>query len=52
MTRKAVLDRLEWQVTQLRADLDTSARYLDEGATILAELAAMRMPSFMFVVSS
>jgi hypothetical protein len=41
MTRQAALDRLEWQMTRLRADLETAARFADEGAAILAELAAM-----------
>jgi|ERR1035437_9804719 hypothetical protein len=41
MTRQAALDRLEWQITQLRADLEKAARFADEGAAILAELAAV-----------
>jgi len=47
ITRKAALDRLDWQMTQLRGELETAARYMDEGAAILAELAAMTMPSFI-----
>jgi hypothetical protein len=39
--RQATLDRLEWQMTQLRGELETAARYMDEGAALLAELAAM-----------
>jgi hypothetical protein len=41
MARQAALDRLEWQITQLRADLEMAARFADESAAILAELAAM-----------
>jgi hypothetical protein len=41
ITRKAARDRLEWQITQLRGELDTAARYMDRGAALLAELAAM-----------
>jgi hypothetical protein len=41
MTRQAPLDRLEWQMMQLRAELETAAHYVREGAAILAELAAM-----------
>ena len=41
MARRATLDRLEWQMTRLRADLEIAARFADEGAAILAELAAM-----------
>ena len=45
--RQAALDRLEWQMTQLRGELETAARYMDEGAAILAELAVMtRTASF------
>jgi hypothetical protein len=40
MARQAMLDRIEWQMTQLRAELETAARYADEGAAILAELAS------------
>jgi hypothetical protein len=36
-----VLNRLEWQITQLRGELETSARYMDEGTALLDELAAM-----------
>jgi len=42
--RQAALDRLEWQITQLRADLEKAARFAYEGAAILAELAAMATP--------
>jgi hypothetical protein len=38
--RQAALDRLEWQITRLRADLEKAARFADEGAAILDELAA------------
>jgi hypothetical protein len=41
MTRQAALDRLEWQMTRLRADLEIATRYADEGAAILAERTAM-----------
>jgi hypothetical protein len=37
--RQVALDRLEWQITQLRADLEEAARFADEGAVILSELA-------------
>jgi len=40
MTRQAALDRLEWQITRLRADLEKATRFADEGAAILNELAA------------
>ncbi len=39
--RQAALDRLEWQITQLRADLEKAARFADEGAAILDELAGV-----------
>jgi hypothetical protein len=39
--RQAALDRLEWQMTRLRADLEMAARFAGEGAAILDELAAM-----------
>jgi hypothetical protein len=38
--RQAALDRLEWQITQLRADLERASHFADEGAAILDELAA------------
>ncbi len=38
---QAALERLEWQITRLRTDLETAARFAGEGAAILAELAAM-----------
>ena len=41
MARQAMLDRIVWQMMQLRAELETAARYMDEGAAILAELGAM-----------
>jgi hypothetical protein len=37
--RQAALDRLGWQITQLRADLERAAHFADEGAMILDELA-------------
>lgn len=49
MTRQAALDRLEWQMTQLRSDLETAARFAGEGAAILAELAAMVTPLHAFL---
>jgi hypothetical protein len=39
--REAVFDRLDWQLAQLRRELLTAARRADEGAAIIAELAAM-----------
>ena len=39
--REAVFDRLDWQLAQLRGDLETAARFADEGVAIIAELAAM-----------
>jgi hypothetical protein len=33
-------------MTQLRGELETAARYMDEGAAILAELAFMKPLSF------
>jgi len=39
--RQAALDRLEWQITRLRADLEKAARFADEGAAILDELAGV-----------
>jgi hypothetical protein len=30
IVRQAALDRLEWQITQLRGELETAARYMDE----------------------
>jgi hypothetical protein len=41
MMRQAALSRLGRQTNQLRRELETAARYMDEGAAILAELAAM-----------
>ena len=37
----AALDRLDWQLARLRRELGTAARWADEGAAIIAELAAM-----------
>ncbi|MGO9233641.1 MAG: hypothetical protein ACLP4V_05950 [Methylocella sp.] len=39
--REAVLDRLDWQLSLLRSDLERCARFTDQGAAIIAELAAM-----------
>jgi hypothetical protein len=39
--REAVFDRLDWQLARLRRDHETAARFTDEGAAIIAELAAM-----------
>ena len=39
--REAVFDRLDWQLARLRRELETAARFTDEGAAIIAELAAM-----------
>jgi hypothetical protein len=41
--RQAALDRLEWQITQLRADLERATRFADEGAMILDELAGVSL---------
>jgi hypothetical protein len=38
--RQAALDRLDWQLAQLRCELETAARFTDQGAAIIAELAA------------
>ncbi len=38
--REAVFHRLDWQLAQLRGDLETAARFVDEGAAIIAELFA------------
>ena len=39
--QEAVFDRLDWQLAQLRRELETAARFADKGTAILAELAAM-----------
>ena len=39
--REAVFDRLDWQMAQLRGDLERCARFTDEGVAIIAELAAI-----------
>ena len=39
--REAVVDRLDRQLARLRRELETAARFADEGAAIIAELAAM-----------
>jgi len=39
--REAVFDRLDWQLAQLRRELGMAVRFTDEGAAIIAELAAM-----------
>jgi hypothetical protein len=39
--REAVFDRLDWQLARLRRELETAARFSDEGAAIIAELPAM-----------
>jgi hypothetical protein len=36
-----VFDRLDWQMARLRGDLETAARFADEGAAIIAELGGM-----------
>ena len=38
-TREAVFDRLDWQLARLRRELETAARFADEGAAIITELA-------------
>ena len=38
--RLAVLDRLDWMLGQMRAELDLAARFMVEGAEILAGLGA------------
>jgi hypothetical protein len=37
-----MFDRLDCQLARLRRELETAARFRDEGAAIIAELAAMR----------
>ena len=37
--REAVFDRLDWELAQLRRELETAARFADEGAVIITELA-------------
>ena len=37
--REAVFDRLDWQLARLRRELETAARFADEGAAIITELA-------------
>jgi len=39
--RQAALDRLEWQITQLRADLQKAARFMYAAAAVLDELAGV-----------
>jgi len=39
--REAVFDRLGWQLARLQRELETVARFTDEAAEIIAELAAM-----------
>jgi hypothetical protein len=39
--REAMFDRLDCQLARLRRELETAARFRDEGAAIIAELAAM-----------
>jgi hypothetical protein len=39
--RHAALDRLAWQVAQLRADLQKAARFMGEDAAIIDELAGV-----------
>jgi hypothetical protein len=38
---QAALERLEWQLSLLRSELERCARLTDEGAAIITELAAM-----------
>jgi hypothetical protein len=40
VSRQAVLDRLDYQLLLLRANLDRCAWFVDEGAAIIAELGA------------
>jgi len=40
---QAALDRLEWQITQLRADLEKAARFMDVGAAVFDELAGVSL---------
>jgi hypothetical protein len=44
--RRAALDRMEWQLTRLRADLARATRFASEGAAILGEPAAMATPFY------
>jgi hypothetical protein len=41
VVREAVFDRLDWRMARLRSDLERCAQFTDEGAAIIAELAAM-----------
>jgi hypothetical protein len=41
--REAVFDRLDWQLARLRRELETAARFADEGVAIIAELAASQL---------
>ena len=38
---ESALASLEWQLAELRRELETAARFADERAAIIAELAAM-----------
>jgi hypothetical protein len=51
MTRQAALGRLEWQMTQLRTDLQTAARYASEDAALPGELAAIVPLSFVVAIA-
>jgi hypothetical protein len=42
-TRSAVLDRLEWQLADLRADLAEAAKYQAITAGIISEMAALQL---------
>jgi hypothetical protein len=37
--REAVFDRLDWQLARLRREIETAARFADEGGAIITELA-------------
>jgi len=39
--RQWLFDRVEWQSVRLRSDLERCVRFADEGAAIIAELAAV-----------
>jgi hypothetical protein len=41
--RRATLDRLARQITQLRADRERAARFAQEGAAILDELGGVSL---------
>ncbi|MGO8844737.1 MAG: hypothetical protein ACLQFI_05250 [Methylocella sp.] len=49
--RETVFDRLDWQLARLRRELETAARFADEGAAIIAELAGYSGSSGRYHIS-